>query len=733
MRGVNNIRSVLVVGSYGTFVENLINKLNKEEWRIFTLVSDKFCAKPARVFEQYNFDYTSDSISEVIGSCRPDVILFTGAYDLLYQWREKTQRADSKNFIVSLNNLLICAKENSVEHFVYLSSECVFEEPSEVNISEDEELTPVSYKGMTIAQGEKMALSFNRLTSMEVSIVRVANLYFIPKNNKECRDKYTNMCMKAVSSGRIEINAKEIASPLYIGDAVHAIFLLINAHERKYNIYHISAEEAVSELDIAQAIKSASTQPVTIIDQTKGYKKRIILSNQRFGEEFSFQVRSSYSNTVPLIVKSIWKHRNKFSINNKSNKSKSNIANIKKLFEKILPLFECVIVFFFIISLNSLTTQVSFLQNVDFYLLFVLLFAATCGRQMAIFAFALSVVGYCYQQLNTQDGLKMLLNTNTYMYIVELFIVGITAGHLKEKLTQLQVERDEEIQYLSGRIDEISSINSTNLRIKNYFEELTVNSNESIGWFYDIITNLDSAESGEVMFIAIATLSKIMGTNDVAIYSVSDDNFCRIITSTTPRGRSLGKSMYIPQYEEIFEPLRSGNIYVNRSMDMRLPSLASALTDTNGSIQFVFLLWDMAYDKMTLYYINTLKVLDKLIYNAVMRSEQYLDLLQHKRYIFGTRILQQYAFEEMLAIYQRACKNKLTEYFMLVIDMEGHTVNEWNKKLNDLIRQADIIGMLSDEKIGIILTNTNEAEAHSVMFRLQSSGVAVKAYNNTGA
>ena len=69
-----SMNNILLVGQYNLFILNLIQKFHIKKWNIYTLVSDNY-VKPKNVFEQY-FDYSSDSINEVITSCKFDVILF---------------------------------------------------------------------------------------------------------------------------------------------------------------------------------------------------------------------------------------------------------------------------------------------------------------------------------------------------------------------------------------------------------------------------------------------------------------------------------------------------------------------------------------------------------------------------------------------------------------------------------------------------------------------------------
>ena len=74
--------NVLLVGDDNELLDAMINKLNKSSHRIYWLTGQKGKrGSRKRVFETYNFSYTDVNVKDIIDSVRPDVVLFTGAYD----------------------------------------------------------------------------------------------------------------------------------------------------------------------------------------------------------------------------------------------------------------------------------------------------------------------------------------------------------------------------------------------------------------------------------------------------------------------------------------------------------------------------------------------------------------------------------------------------------------------------------------------------------------------------
>lgn len=715
--------SILIVGSYCTFTNELIHKFYKENWRIYTLTGSKKRIKPMHVFEQYQFRYDSDSMKEIISSCHPDAVLFSGAYDTLNQWEEDKATTQSLHYITGLSNLLMSCAILGVKHFVYLSSDKVYEDEYIVDINEEMPVTPYSFQGMTISQGENLAMHYEHTTRMEVTVARIAQMYGIPMNREDCTDIYSQMCVKALVTGRLEVNAKRVLSALYVKDAVEALYLLIKAPERKHSVYHISSMEEVTEEAIARLIQENYTHPIEIVDQTIGLKHRVVLSNDRFCEEFPFHVKNSYQDTIPQIITYINGHKNLFLYEDEKQERIRSGYRFLRLFRKAVPFLESIIFFLLFFMLNNRAVGSTYFNGINFYLLYVLLFAVVHGRQQAIFSSLLSVVGYCFRQLYTSSGFNLLININTYIWIAQLFVVGLTVGQLKDSLREMEMDKNEKIDFLSERMNDITVINYSNTKIKNYYAEKLISSTESIGRIYEITSKLEKADAGEVLFAALDTLSEIMEIRDVSIYLVSDSEYCRLASASSERSRLLGKSIVIKNYRMIFDALAEKQVYINRALERNLPMMASALFDDQNNMRIIILLWDIPYEQMTLYQANLLTIVGALIYSAVVKDADYLDALAYRRFLPDTTILRETAFLRLVDIYKKAEKKGYAQSCLCNVRCEGLSPKELEDRIRQVLRKTDYVGARNDGSLAVLLTNTNEQEAASVSSRLLERNV----------
>lgn len=74
----------------------------------------------------------------------------------------------------------------------------------------------------------------------------------------------------------------------------------------------------------------------------------------------------------------------------------------------------------------------------------------------------------------------------------------------------------------------MTEINDSNVRMKQIFELQLVNQKDSLGKIYEITSSLDQYGAYEVLFYAAQTISKLMNTEDVAVYTVANQSYARL-------------------------------------------------------------------------------------------------------------------------------------------------------------------------------------------------------------
>ncbi len=762
--------NVFLVGGAGSLIDNLIIKLNKEGHRVYLLTGNRYAKLPyQKVFERYNFTYDCSCLTEIFDSVNPDLTIFMGAYDTNFKWLD--EETDAVKYSASLMNILMGYAMKNKGRFLYLSSEQVYSGNYSENIREAEPTTPAGLRGMALAQGEEMCESYRKNRGLDIVTLRMDHLYGIPKTRKDVVDICSKMCLEVLEKKEITIKEDCYFSMLYETDAIEFIYRVASCREHKSSLYNISSSQVISQRDLAEIVwdimgdvdnhvtfaREADMKPMDAskrvqdgADGTKAEAEPSAVSSEKEGEGVSekpFKLSESegverrvLSNAlydsefgnpffckIPVIVKKIaaqmQKNRYAF-LSGEEVKLPWKERILKKagwLFRAMIPFVENCVLFIPFFMLNNRAVGSEYFGKLDFYLLYVLLFAIVYGQQQATFSAVLAVAGYCFRQMYDRSGFEVMLDANTYMWIAQLFILGLVVGYMRDQIAKLKRESEEEKDYLSLQLSDVQDINSSNVRVKDALETQIVNQYDSVGKIYSITSALDQYSPEEVLFYAAEMLGKLVKSKDVAIYTVSNASYARLFSSTSKKARMLGHSIKYTQMGEMSEALANRKVFINREMNQEYPLMAHAIYD-NDDMQMILMVWGIPWESMTLGQANQLVVISALIQNAVVRSNRYMSALEDQRYVEDTQTLETSAFTSLMNAYLTAQSKGLTECTVLKVKAEPEKYKEAGKLLMGKLRQTDYIGTLSDGGLYALLSNTNMQDAQFVIKRFAEIG-----------
>ena len=716
--------NVLLIGGPGSLADNLIIKLNKEGHRIYLLTGDRFGKAPyQKVFERYNFTYDNSCLNEIFESVHPDLTIFLGAYDTNFRWNN--EETASVKFSSSLMNLLMAYAMLAHGRFVFLSSDAVYEQHYPEDISEDTETTPNGLRGMALAQAEEMCESYRRNRGLDIITLRLDHLYSIPSARKDVTDICSEMCLQAFEKKKITYQEDTSFSLLFLNDAVEFIYRVVACKEHKHSLYNISASAEITQKQLAEIIQEAMGEGVEIIgEKSEAGERRIVLSNLLFDTEFGNPFFCNVKDVVTKISDQMKRNSYAF-LTGEDAKLPLMQRIIKKIgwfLKAVAPFVENLLAFIPFFMLNNRAVGSAYFANLDFYLLYVLLFAIVYGQQQATFSAVLAVIGYSFRQMYDRSGFDLLLDANTYVWIAQLFILGLVVGYMRDSIGKLREENVEEKEFLAQQLGDIQDINTSNVRVKDALETQIVNQNDSVGKIYSITSALDQYSPEEVLFYAAEVLGTLVKSKDVAIYTVSNRAYARLFSSTSKKARMLGNSIQYTQMGEMYETLSQRRVFINRKMDDKYPLMANALFDDKDEMQMIMMIWGIPWESMTLGQANQLVIISALIQNAVLRSNRYLAVLESQRYVENSSMLETEAFSRLMHAYLKAQDKGLTECTVLKIEADQATYLEAGKLLAGKLRQTDYIGTLEDGGLYTLLPNTAREDAHFVINRFADIG-----------
>lgn len=715
---------VVLTGSYSYVMKSLIQKLNKEGHRVFVISGNRFSQKKyPKVFEQYDFVYESSSMREIFESINPDAVIFMGAFDHSFNW--KKQELEQVRYNTGLTNVLLAATALAKPvRFIYLSDQDVFSVHSPVDLKEHDKFSAVGFKAMAVRQGELVCGNYQKTNNFDSMVLRLDHLYGMPLSQEDLMEPFASMVRDGLRGGRIFANKNNVYSMLNVSDAVEYIYQILAAKSHQYHVYNLSSNEVYDEVELARMVASGMHPGVTVEERTLGNPFRLVLSRERFATEFIAKVYNHTDECVPVIAGEIAANERKFFAFGGGKESfLRRLWNRATLLVKIvLPYLETAALFIPFFMLNNRATGSEYFSNLDFYLLYVLLLAIIHGQQQALIAAVLATAGYLFRQQYTRSGFDVLLDYNTYVWIAQLFILGLVVGHMKDRLRNVREEDMHEIDFLNTQISDISDINATNVHIKNIMEEQIVNQNDSFGKVYEITSSLDQYEPEEVLFYAGEVLKQLIHTEDIAIYNVANGDYARLFVSTSKKARSMGNSIEYPKLGELYEAISKDQIYINHDMNPDYPLMADAIY-SGANIELIIMIWGIPWDRMNLSQANMIRVAGYLIQNAVLRANRYMEALQADRYVKGTNVLGRDAFLILMGAFLNARSKDLTECCVLrVLPVENEDKTAIATTIEKKLRNTDYIGFGPEDDLYVLLSNSNEDNVGYVMNRIREAG-----------
>ena len=703
-------------------MDAMISKFNKAGHRLYLLTGkkDKSISYP-HVFARYDFAYDNDSINDIFESIKPELLVFMGAYDTNFDWHRSRQ--ESVRYTTALMNILSAYSMVGKGRFVYLSSEDVYSDSYTSNVPEQEPASPRGFKALAVAQGEEVCENYRKVQGMDTLILRLDHMYCVPRKGQEESSPCFRMCLEALKSGKISANSRNTFSMLFLNDAVELSYKAMASISPESSLYHISSMEEINERQLAELIQEKMGSSVELVDTSVGSNYRLILDGGRFDRDFGRKIFTHYEEGVEQVVQYMKRHSDSFIHAEDAGGGRMGRIwhSIKTVVGRLVPFLETILCFFPFFLLNNMAAGSEYFSKLDFYLLYVLLFAIIHGQQQAIFSALLAVLGYCVHEMGGRSGFEVLLDHNTYVWMAQLFILGMVVGYMRDQLRQIKKDDAEEILYLNGKLDDIADINDSNVRMKENFEAQVVNHKDSLGKIHEITSTLEQYEPEEVLFYAAQVLARVMECGDVAVYTVANGDYARLFSSTSPDARKLGNSIKYTAMEELYGELKEGRVYINRKMEDKMPMMASAVY-SEDKMQLILMLWGIPWERMTLGEANRLTIVGSLIQNAVVRANRYLEALRNRRYVEGTNVLDESAFTLLERAFFNAREKGLTEYVLLEILTEGEHYEKAAAMLGGFIRQTDYLGILKGGRLCALLSNTNTENVGGIMERFRNAG-----------
>ena len=729
---------VLISGGYNFIGSALAARFIKEGHNV-TVIDNLIHGEQEKTVKEkysfYNFSSSSPEIEKIFNASRFEIIIYIPEYE--------SRSITPQKFLVSedilpdcnvsgLVNMLDLSIKSKVKKFVLLSSSEIYGNTYEGTASEETVPNPVSLKGMSSYVMEYYCSRWGEMNNLNVLSLRISNVYGtqdqVP-DNLFSRDTVSLFMDSLINGEEIIINGSgtQTRDFIYIDDLIDGIYKAA-INKNCMGIFNLSSKVERSINSVAESL-SALKKPRKIIYQQGAEEKiqRSCLDNSKIISVIEWEPKVSFEEGLKITYK--WKQLQKEDKKRKKYARKKITDKRRKKSFKALAYIENIILFLVVAFLQwgNLFFNVKLpVLKIDYSIIYIIIMGIMWGQTQAYIAMTLSAGLYVWMSLFAgADIVTFVYTPENLIRIAVYIIVGIVTGYSIERKNRELESRDLSIQNLQNKYAFLSDIYTETRIVKNELENQIIDTEDSFSAIYKIIQEVDSLEIEKVFSGAISAIERIMRTDQVSIYTLSNDgsnNFMRLKARSLVLLDKIPNSIKISDFDELKQVIQTKSTYINRNFIPKIPIMMSPVLEDKNVIA-VISIHSTPFENLTLHYENLFQTVVGLITNALKRAYFFEASLKDKRYIPNTRILTSFTFEKILDEIRNNKAELGMSYILLNVEKDDKSLEEISEEVVGSIRDNDYIGLSRDNSLYILLSNTKDNYANIVVERLKKASI----------
>lgn len=710
--------NVLFIGNWDLAGSGFANRLLREGHSVCWMTED-----PQRVLWNQRFhgniyrgEFRQDKMKQILKSQMIDTVVFLTAP--LREIGEENREYESQ--IWMLSRALEGIRTFPVKTFLYCSS---------IELEYRDKVSPML---SDLVAGEMYCESYRQNFGLPLLTVRLSYLYGdVPLEQMP----FVGSALKAV------LEKRPVSSPfgqtqyidvIHIEDAAMALYQLVVL--RKTGTYRLSTGHPVTMGQFYRALGEAA-----------GEEPQVEWNGQhRTAPADCFQAEDLKLQTgwipfyllgekgIPTLKSCAQRYRQNRQKEEKKQIRKQALTPLVRLFAPgtmMRSLVETLLLFFLSQFLLKFSQSSPDLKYVDVRLLFVSLTACFYGTEMGAIAAVLASGSYLVSLSSSFVDISYLIySVDTWIPFVTYIVAGMVIGNVTNHSREQQQFQKNSYAQLEKKYEFLQTIQAETLEIKSRLQRQLASSRHSFGDMYRVVLELDSLQPEQVLSKVIGILLDIMGCGKAAVFrfGAQQSRFLRLTACSPGMEGEVPGSMDLEQYPQLKEALEENTLFVNTDLIPDYPDFAAQI-QYHGVRYGLVAVFDIGYDKFTMYYQNLFKVLIGLVENSLIKALEYENSQAEKLYIPGTQLLNAQAFAEKLSFVKRQQKEGFSQYTLArVIPREDCTASEVSENLGSLIRISDYMGQDRDGKYWVILINTLPEQLGGLRQRFAKKGLRVE-------
>ncbi len=376
--------------------------------------------------------------------------------------------------------------------------------------------------------------------------------------------------------------------------------------------------------------------------------------------------------------------------------------------------------------LEHLFSQSAQLNVLDYRLLYVVLIGTLYGLDFGLVAALLASIGLAvsYFALYGYTFQGLFYEPSNWLPFIAYFVVGAVCGYVQLRNSEaVKAERDEN-ELVRNRNTFLTRLYHDAIEDKRAYKRQIVGRHDSFGKIFAVTQELDVLNPREIYRKCCELLGEILENDSVTIYHVSGGAFARLVAASPAISNNVPRSLSLDDLAPVLQGAISG-LWVNRALTSGLPMFGYAI-ERDGAPAVLIFVRHVAESQMTLYYQNLFRILCGLVESALGRAFDYEAVVQDKRCVAGTCVLNHDAFGRELAAEQALADNKMGSFLLLRVVPGMEPVGELVGAIGSAIRESDAAGLVDGDTLYLLMRQATEADLPVICARMAAKHITVE-------
>ena len=698
-------KKVMFVGLPRYFEQLLAACFRKEAWEVCRL-RGAAGENPPQGIQTYDCAPESEEAHTVFAVQNLDLLVY------------RLER-DPAHAMQRLDVLLRLAQQTKVRRVFLLSGTEVFS-PGTTPVETDAP-SPQTEEGQLLVRLETLANAY-REQGLPISILRMPDLY-APGQTSD--DGFVGRLFGASLMGRALPQYDDPAQVFYgLLDARDAVYAVYQAATRNFEgtYLHIAAPCTTTMEELyricasffpsmrmgatPRAPQGHAVLHSAIIERELGWRsRRPLAEGLKETYEAMQAAHSAYMDDIRALSRRAW---------------------LERVRQKVVPYAE---------NLGGalVTAGVSYLQGgtsvnsmtaFDFAFLYIGCMGLLYGKQQALIAAIFSLILLIHSLLaQGGDLVAMLYNPREFLHFVSYFFAAVLTGYFADRESYRQRADNRIKRRLQYRYSFLENIFKENLAVKDRLYRQIVNSDDSIGRLYRIVSRLDSVETENLYTQTASVTADILSVKDVVVYIVGEGGwYLRQKVRLGSQTHELPRSIRVEDNPYLVQMLQEKKIFVNRDLVKGLPDLAAPIS-YEGRVIAVLQIYNLDFEQWSLYQQNLLSITARLVSSSLARAYAWEQETADQKYLDNTRILRSEEFQKVIEEF-RERRRMQPDYpvTLLALKVNGRSYSELDHQIAHSIRGEDFMGA-TETGVSVLLPDVAGKTLDMVRERLAKVGI----------